>query len=383
MLDGVVVSDVPAEPLPPIMKMCRCCEEVRPHARAKKARFHAELTQTQYICCDCNGSVKDLRTLFLLSVAERRAKRDAKIEANALAADRKSRNVAWCARGAHEVDLKFMSPAAPSRRLRGSTHSATCRSCQNVYSRSYRGRTSAVFLVGDALLADNEACYQRWLLKQDATVRSALGIRAKDRRQTDISVECAKIGAEPGRINTPKPAETPEQIAARRQARFEKSKASPKESRQVRRARERRIIKDARSESKRQLTDAEVVAVAIDRSIAARGRATGGKATSTRTRKAVKWNLPPNVVADIIKRQGYKCALTGRSFEASIGWGTHDPFQPSPNRIDPGQDYVAENCEFVCVWVNRLISDMPRAKALEFMAELKLLRKNVGQMTLL
>lgn len=216
--------------------------------------------------------------------------------------------------------------------------------------------------------------------------RRNLGLPTRDLSQSDISVEAYKIGAEPGHVHAPSPASEPptaDQVAARRQERFEAAQATPRPPRQQRRARERRIIKDARMAVTRPLSEAEVVQRAIDRSITAKRRARGGTRTTTRKQKTVEWNLEPIAVSNLIKSQGYRCALSGEAFKESTEYGSSDPFGPSPNRIDPGGPYTIENCEYVCWWVNRLINDMPRQKALQFLADRKLLKGAMRQMVLL
>lgn len=166
-----------------------------------------------------------------------------------------------------------------------------------------------------------------------------------------------------------------DEYVASRQEIFERTEAAPKPSRQVRRATERRIAKDARSITKRIMTDVEVAKEAISKGIAARSRANGGERTVKKTKSKVKWNLSPEVAGEILKRQGYRCALTGRSFQTSTGFGSSNPYAPSPNRIDPGMDYTPENCEFVLWSINRLISDAPRLAALDLLADLGLLNE--------
>ena len=114
-----------------------------------------------------------------------------------------------------------------------------------------------------------------------------------------------------------------------------------------------------------------------------RARARGGNTNVHRQRKRVAWDLPPATAARILEGQGFVCALTGKPFEESEGYGSSNPFRPSPNRINPGGDYVESNCEFVCWFVNRLIGDMPRDAAIEMLRQLKLLRRDFGQKRLL
>jgi len=289
------------------------------------------------------------------------------------------------------ITFDYFRPAhIASRAARGlpPTFHPNCRSCEGGASgenttraRKSRGAITAAEAADRAL-----AYFRKRKIKQanlaDRPIARELGIRRRDMAQTDISIECHKAGIEPGRDLRKRqlPAE-PSQVVEERQERFERHEAQPpKESRQVRRARERRLVKDARAAFTRQLTDAETTALAIDRAMSARTRASGKPAAPrVRTHKAVRWNLTPTEVGEILKAQGYRCALTGEPFKATTEYGSSNPFSPSPNRIEPGGDYVPENCEFVCWWANRLISDMPREKALEFLSTRKLLRKDFQQ----
>lgn len=175
-----------------------------------------------------------------------------------------------------------------------------------------------------------------------------------------------------------------EEMLAKKQADFERREEAPKESRQVRRARERRITKDAQSAVKaRLMSQVEIVTHVLDAATAARSRAKGGDKVITKRVAKVKWDLPPLLVGEMLKRSGYRCALTGEPFRVSTGYGSTNPFKPSPNRIDPGGDYTEANCELVCWWVNRLINDMPRPAAISFLRERGLLRKDFGQPAML
>lgn len=299
--------------------------------------------------------------------------------------DERARGVATCIYSSHEAPLEHFG-----ERKRGG-HNSYCRSCKSrhtgVRNAHAAGRAPVrPYLIGDELFADNET---RRLADEinpaadlDKPIARDLGIRRKDRRQTDISIECAKAGVEPGRdLRRRALPEQPELVAEQRQAKFEAREAQPqKESRQVRRARERRLVKDARAAFTRQLSNSEAVSKAIDRAISARIRAAGGSSTPrVRRHKAVRWQLTPVEVGEIMRAQGYRCALTGEPFRETTEYGSSNPFSPSPNRIVPGGDYVATNCEFVAWYVNRMISDMPLAKALEFLRERRLLRKDFLQ----
>lgn len=173
-----------------------------------------------------------------------------------------------------------------------------------------------------------------------------------------------------------RPVPSLDEYVAARQERFERAEEAPKVSRQVRRAAERRIVKDAVSASKRVMTDVEVVKTAIGRAMAAKSRSAGGTKNVRRTVSKKAWALDPAAVGAMLKAQGYRCALTGERFQESTGYGVMQPFAPSPNRINPGGDYTIGNAEFVCWWVNRLIGDMPRDLALEFLRERGLLNQN-------
>jgi len=206
-------------------------------------------------------------------------------------------------------------------------------------------------------------------LAREATLRALA--KKSGKPQPIVEPEAAPVVAERPLPPTP----SLDEYVASRQAAFDRAEAAPKPSRQVRRATERRIAKDARSITKRIMTDVEVAREAISRGIAARSRANGGERTVKKTKSKVKWNLSPEVAAEILKRQGYRCALTGRPFQASTGFGSSNPYAPSPNRIDAGKDYTPENCEFVLWSVNRLISDAPRLAALDLLADLGLLNE--------
>jgi hypothetical protein len=282
----------------------------------------------------------------------------------------------------HPLTTHFRSrPPQPKKNERKPVILTYCRACEA--GAPGGGQPQSRKKRGDVTL---EWCQQNaidWFARRD------LGLPTRSIEQLDISVEAHKIGADPGGMRRRVAEEiSPEEVAARRQARFEAAEAAPVtlvtgETRQVRRQRERRLVKDARLAFTRPLTDAEVTALAIDRSMGARSRAKGGTVTVRRRRKRVAWKLEPNEAEAMLKAQGYRCALTGEAFQESTEYGSTNPFGPSPNRINPGGDYTADNCEFVAWWVNRLIGDMPRSKALQFLAERKLLRKDVGQISLI
>lgn len=321
MLDGVVVSDVPAEPLPPIMKMCRCCEEVRPHVRKGSAIFDTRFRGTSGICAECDGAGLRLGAdLYRTSVSMRRQKRDESVAAKALRAERAARGVAWCSAGKHEAPIRHMKPASPSKLAEGAAHASACRSCH----RASNARRAP--LTGMDLHEDNEARYKTWLGLQDAAVRSTLGIRARDRRQTDISVECAKVGAEPGHVNTPIPeAPTAQQVSAL---------TEQKKSRQVRRAEKRRAEKDAAAEEKRRTFEQKLAA--LDAS--SKQRAKGGEKKGGKRREL---DIDAGAVSRNLHRaQNGLCPYTGLDLETAAATG-NPLLQPSKDQRVAGKGYTS------------------------------------------
>lgn len=307
-----------------------------------------------------------------------------------------SDGVKWCSHGGHFAPFSHFAPDGASRQ----TH---CRHCRVHYVAEWRNKNGIPqpipeLLEGVARDADNEARYRRWLAKQgpDRKIAKELGFRRKDVAQLDLVIECTKAGVSPG--SGSRQAQTAPDVAeliASRQAAYEAQRPRPSspdsgnaalqagnvwQSRQQRRHAQRRMVKDALQEMRRRTLDPhEVVTLAIDRAISARDRASGGPRTRTVMHRRVRWNLPPSVAAEIIGKQGYRCALTGWPFEESKGYGTSQPYSPSPNRINPGGDYTADNCEFVLWFVNRMIGDMPRPAALELLTRMKILRRYFGQ----
>lgn len=171
---------------------------------------------------------------------------------------------------------------------------------------------------------------------------------------------------------------------AKRQVRYEADMSKPEpETRQTRRARERRTVKDANTAIRRLMTPDEILKASIDRAVGARARSRGGVSTTTKRRQRVTHDLPPAAIRDMLERQRWRCALTGERFQTSERSDRQNIYGPSPNRINSGGDYVVSNVELVCWWVNRLIGDMPRNEAIEFLRERKLLRKDFGQLELI
>ncbi len=95
------------------------------------------------------------------------------------------------------------------------------------------------------------------------------------------------------------------------------------------------------------------------------------KAASSAIHRADKAGLPVDEAwmlsaPDQIRRQDYRCALTGLSFNVDDenlktkgAGGTH--FAPSPDRIDPPKGYVEGNVRWVLWAVNRAKGEMPEA----------------------
>lgn len=67
------------------------------------------------------------------------------------------------------------------------------------------------------------------------------------------------------------------------------------------------------------------------------------------------WEPPEFSVADIMEviERG-RCAKTGVPFSLIKSHGAyHNPYAPSPDRIDPTRGYARDNVQWVLTWYNR------------------------------
>jgi hypothetical protein len=182
-----------------IVKMCSVsasgCGEEMLHSFYWDASL--QKYKTQQTCRGCVAAKN--RTHKERSIAERRTARDLSIENTARLANEAARGVASCSRGKHEAPLAHFGLRSVGYR------NASCRSCTSEGNSSAvrKGKRPAKFLTGDALFADNEKRRLRAegarAVDADKPIARELGIRRRDKRQTDLSIECAKAGVEPGR----------------------------------------------------------------------------------------------------------------------------------------------------------------------------------------
>jgi hypothetical protein len=405
-------ADAKPERLPPIVKMCKCCEEERPHARAGAARWREELVSTQVTCVDCCGAhMMSVSSFASLSVDERRAKRDESIVSKRSWQDREARGVLFCHGCKQEFprDERFWYKRPGDKRKNGGRAPdqwlSQCRSCARsaakfVSVKLPNGKHTIEAAVRHGHMTVDRAAE----LSRDYFSAIEAGIKPRRDGQLDIAQACVQAGVDPGRMRSatpavpvpkpapaPKPEPTIDELVARRQAlhdaREQAAINQPKESRQVRRARERRIAKDAASATKvarkEIMSELRALAAALGRTSGTKSRSKGGVRVVKRTQKEIKAALTPTVTAQILKRQGYKCALTGRPFADSVGYGSSNPYAPSPNRVNPGGDYTEDNVEYVLWIVNRMIGDAPREQALELLRDFGMLSKNLGQLSML
>ena len=74
-------------------------------------------------------------------------------------------------------------------------------------------------------------------------------------------------------------------------------------------------------------------------------------------RSGREWGLEFSDAAFFLKRQDYKCAVSGVPFSLeSVGLAKTRPYAPSVDRIDSSKGYVLDNVRFVCMSVNFLMN---------------------------
>lgn len=143
------------DPLPPIMKMCRCCEEVMPHTRVGAALLSSKLVASRHVCVGCYGTSAGSRCKYdHIPLEERRAARDASIRSVEARKRRKDAGLEWCSLGKHDAPRHhFRTRARKGRQL---APAGSCRSCISIHAASRKKGGVPAYLTGDALHAKNE-----------------------------------------------------------------------------------------------------------------------------------------------------------------------------------------------------------------------------------
>jgi hypothetical protein len=93
---------------------------------------------------------------------------------------------------------------------------------------------------------------------------------------------------------------------------------------------------------------------------------TAYSAMFTSARKRREYTLTKNDEAELIKRSGNKCELTGLNFSLFRGNASKAPFAPSLDRINSSEGYTFRNVRLVCVAANFAMNEWgePILKAL-------------------
>ena len=69
--------------------------------------------------------------------------------------------------------------------------------------------------------------------------------------------------------------------------------------------------------------------------------------------------LSRDMLIDLLKRQNYRCALSGVPLTCLLQKGTVTKTNASIDRINPKGGYVLENVQLVCAVINKFRVDLP------------------------